>query len=296
VSDDVLDAVVVGFGPAGAAAALWLGRYRKRVVVLDTGEPRNRWTEASHGYLYRDGASPGELRTEAEKELAQYETAELRLSTVTTARRTDDGSFVVVTPDGDLHTRKIVLATGARDVFPDIEGFFEHYGADVFTCPACDGYEARDRHVAVIGWGDHVPDFARSLLRWARSVTIVTDGHEFEAGELDRLKLDLAGVSVIEDRAVALAGERGALRSVQLDHGTVACSMAFFSIAVEPVGGLALDLGCEIDGDSCVAVDEKCRTSVEGVWAAGDLTAGFHLVQVAAAEGATAGIDCARSR
>jgi len=290
----VLDAVVVGFGPAGASAALWLGRYRKRTVVLDAGEPRNRWTEASHGYLYRDGASPHELRAEAEKEIERYSTVSLRSASVTGARQRD-GAFVIETADGQLRARRVLLATGARDVFPDVEGFFEHYGADVFTCPACDGYEARDRDVAVIGWGEHVPGFARSLLTWARSVTIVTDGHEFEAGELDRIRLDLEGVSVLEERAVALVGERGALRSIRLERGSVACTMAFFSIGCEPTADLADALGCERDPDGFLAVDGNGRTSVEGVWAAGDLTPGFHLVQVAAAEGAVAGIDCARS-
>jgi thioredoxin reductase len=293
----VHDAVVVGGGPAGLSAALWLARYRRSVLVLDSGEHRNRWVDRAHGYLGSDPMTPGEFLEAARGDVLQYPEASLRAARAVTARREEDGTFTIGLEDGDVvRGRRVVLATGVRDVFPEVDNFFEHYGRSVFHCPTCDGYEARDQPVVAFGWSEQVVGFALTLKGWASRVTIVTDGRGFEGDSWHRERLAAQGVRVIEDDAVDLVGTRGDLRGVRLRGGeTVECRLAFFTIAHVPQSDLDLQLGCRRTEEGCTAVDDQGATDVPGVYAAGDLTPGIQLVQVAAAKGTVAGVSCARS-
>jgi thioredoxin reductase len=207
-----------------------------------------------------------------------------------------DGGFEVVTEAERLTSRRLVLATGVRDQFPEVEGFLEHYGASVFHCPSCDGYEAKGRPVVAIGWSEQVAGFALELLGWASQVTVVTDGHRFEGDGGHRDTLEGHGVAVREEPALELVGSRGDLRALRLAGGdSIECQLGFFSIAHHPLTGLGEQLGCDRDQDGYLVVDANGATTVAGVFAAGDVTPGLQLVQVAAAGGAVAGVGCALS-
>jgi thioredoxin reductase len=294
--DLVVDVVVVGGGPGGLSAATWVARHRRSVCVVDSGEYRNRWVRSSHGYLAHDPASPSVLAQRAHAQLHQYERVTIHRGRVAEVHGTA-GSFTVLLADGRrVRTLALVLATGVTDVFPDIAGFFDHYGTSVFHCPTCDGYEARDRRVAVFGWDSHVIDFALALRRWAGHVTVVSDGRAFPASDRARAGLAAAGVDVVEDEALALVGRTGSLAGVRLRGGTTLdCRFAFFTIEQRANTALARQLGCSISLDGYVNIDDEGRTSVAGVYAAGDLVPGLQLVQVAAGEGARAGVNAAMS-
>ena len=214
-----------------------------------------------------------------------------------TAIRGEEGRFAVDLADGTcVEAKRVVLATGVRDVFPDVDGFHEHYGASVFHCPSCDGLEAEDRHVVALGWSPDVAGFALELLDWAASVTVVTDGHRFEGDHERRQALTRNGIRLVEDAAASFEGTRGDLRGVRLAGGEeLACSLAFFSIDHRPRAPLAEALGCERSDEGCLIVDDDGETTVAGVYAAGDITPGYQLIQVAAAKGTTAGVACATS-
>ena len=291
------DAAVIGGGPAGLSAAAWLGRYRRTVVLVDSQEYRNAAVDLSHGYLGNDPIPPPELRAKARAEIERYPTVTLETGEVQLVTGIRD-RFELTLTDGDtiLQARRVIIATGVRDTFPEVDGFFEHYGADVFHCASCDGYEAKDRDVVVFGWGEHIAGFALGLLTWARSVTVVTDGRHFEGAPEDRALLVEYGVHVLEDEAVELCGARGDLTAVRLGGGeTLPCQLAFFSIAHLPNNRLAADLGCVIADAGCVDVDRDGVTSVPGVYAAGDLTPGVQLIANAVAKGAAAALHCANS-
>jgi thioredoxin reductase len=291
-----VDVLVVGGGPAGLAAASWLGRYRRSVLVLDSGEYRSGAVERSHGYLGRDPQTPRELIETGREEVLAYPTVRTVTARVTSVRRREDGLFAVTTEHGAAVGHRIVLACGVRDVFPEVDGFDRHYGASVFHCPACDGYETRDRDVVALGWDPHLVGFSSTLLNWAASVTVVTNGKRFQGDESCRAALADNGIELVEDDAVRLLGERGALEGLELSGGRVLkTSLVFFSLAHEPRTGLAEQLGCRIDDEGYVAVDQEGQSSVPGVYAAGDLTPGLQLVQVAAGGGAVAGVGAAQS-
>jgi thioredoxin reductase len=291
------DALVLGGGPAGLAAALWLARHRRRVGVVDGGEPRNRSTSATHGYLGHDPIAPSELLARARAEVLAYPTASLLSCRATGARPDGGGGFRVGTDEEErLSARRLVLATGVVDELPPVGGIEEHYGESVFHCPTCDGYEARDRDVVVLGWGAQVAGTALELLDWARRVTVVTGGRAFEGDERHRQALARYRVPVKELEAAELVGTRGNLRCVRLSDGSeVECDLVFFSVAHHPRNELARELECRLTQEGCVEVDDQCRTSVPGVFAAGDVTPGLQVVQVAAAKGAIAGVACALS-
>jgi thioredoxin reductase len=289
-----VDVLVVGGGPSGLSAASWAARYRHSVVLVDSGEHRADAVQVSHGYLGRDPQSPQDLLRTGRRELLAYPNASLCEDTVLQVQPRPDGTFAVILAEGSsLVAQRIVLACGVRDLFPDIEGFAEHYGASAFHCPSCDGYEVRDQDVVCVGWNDHLVGFCTQVLGWARSVTLVTDGRSFEGSVRPLMR---HGIELVEDAATALIGERGALRGVRLGSGRVLPAAAlFFSIGHVPRSELAEALGCTLDEEGFVRVNDCGMTSVAGVYACGDLTPGLQLTSVAAAKGVVAGIGAAQS-
>jgi thioredoxin reductase len=288
-----VDVVVVGGGPSGLAAASWLGRYRRSVVVLDSTEYRSGMVDRSHGYLGRDPQKPLDLIKTGREEVLAYPTVQIRERSAEAIVRREDGLFEV---DEDLLAHRLVLACGVKDAFPDVEGFHDHYGASVFHCPSCDGYEARDRHVVALGWDPHLVGFAQTIKNWATSVTVVTNGIEFQGDADCRTELAAHEIGLREQNAIRFVGTRGDLTGVELEGGEVLeASMVLFSIAHHPRVDLATSLGCDLDEEGYVAVNSKGLTSVPGVYAAGDLTPGLQLVSVAAASGVVAGVACAHS-
>lgn len=287
---------MIGGGPAGLSAATWAARYLRSVVVVDSGEYRNRWATKSHGYLGSDPANPMTLLEQARADLACYPEVTFTKGRATAARRDPDGRFVV-TVDGLEHLAlRLILAMGVVDEFPQVDGFFDHYGASIFHCATCDGYEAQGRSVVILGWSEQAVSFAVGLLQWADDLTVVTEGRPLEGDDRHRRLLARHGIELVEDEAVELLGERGDLRGVRLAGGAVLdADLVFFSIAHRPRLELALQLGCDTDESDCLCVDRNGLTSVDGCYAAGDITPGFQLVPVAVGKGAAAGVACAIS-
>ncbi|MDQ4145142.1 MAG: NAD(P)/FAD-dependent oxidoreductase [Actinomycetota bacterium] len=289
------DTIVCGGGAAGLSAATWLGRYRRKTLVLDTQKQRNRYTQSAHGYLGSDGMSPDALLDAALKDLERYNTVDVRTTPAESARREGE-DFIVSAGDEEIRCRRLLLATGVEDEFPRVQHFEEFYGKTIFHCSCCDGYEASDMSVAAIGWSAHVAGFALDLLDWGARVVLLTDGRSFEGDETCRSALGRHHVEMFEEPVAEVLGSGDVMEGLRLEDGRVIeCDRAFFSIAHKPRTQLAKQLGCEIDDEGYVAIDEHGETSVSGVYAAGDVTPGEQLLQTATAQGAVAGIACAMS-
>jgi thioredoxin reductase len=291
----VEDVVICGGGAAGLAAALWLGRYRRQVLVVDAGGQRNLAAERSHGYLTRDGISPAELLAAARRDAAAYETVSFLEARAEGAAYTSEG-FVVRTDREAVEAQRVILATGVTDEFPAIPGFEELYGSHIFHCSCCDGYETTGLEVLAIGWGEHVAGYALDLLEWGAKVRVVTNGNVFEGDETCRNAMKKYEIDLIEETVEEFYVEDGEMKAVRLGSGReLTAQRAFFSIAHHPRNELAAQFGCVIDGSGYVEVGPHGETTIEGVYAAGDVTPGEQLVQAAASEGAIAGIACAMS-
>jgi thioredoxin reductase len=282
-----VDVAIVGGGPAGLSAALLLGRCRRRVVVIDAGEQRNRKAHAIHGYLTRDGASPTDILLAAETELLRYPTVRLESGIVTevTGAR---GAFAVHTADGPaIAARRVLLATGVIDVIPGIAGLPEFFGRSVHHCPHCDGYEYADQAIGVYGQAGPGVEAALAMLAWSDDVVLFTDGRPL-APE-DRRRCEELGVTVREERVVTLEGHDGRLERVALAGGSMVARVALFLVAGQrEQSDLAKRLGCEINAAGVIVADEHEVTRVPGVYVAGDAAIGEQLVVVAAAQGAIA--------
>ena len=282
-----LDVAIVGGGPAGLSAALMLGRCRRRVVVIDAGEQRNRKAHAVHGYLTRDGTAPADLLRSARTELERYPTVELRSGTVTAVTGAR-GAFDVRTADGGaIQARRVLLATGVVDVVPGIAGLPELFGRSVHHCAHCDGYEYAGRPIGVYGQAGPGVEAALAMLAWSDDVVLLTDGRPLAPA--DRERCEALGVTVRDERVVSLEGRDGQLERVAFADGSVVARAALFLVAGQrEQSDLAKQLGCEINADGVVVADQHEVTRVPGVYVAGDASVGEQLVVVAAAEGAIA--------
>jgi thioredoxin reductase len=283
------DAIIVGGGPAGLSAALVLGRCGRRVLVCDSGRYRNECSHAMHGYLTRDGLPPGELLRIAREELVPYG-VEYRKTTVTSAGKEGSGFHVVLEGGEKLAARKLLLATGVIDRLPEIDGIQKFYGQSIHHCPYCDGWEWRDKPVAVYGTGKHGYALALSMLTWTCDIVLVTGG---DAG-LDpeqRRELEAFGIVVREERIARLEGQDGKLEKIVLAGGqTLSRAALFFSSGQEQHCELAESLGCALNDKGTVDTTEKERTNVPGLFVAGDASRDVQFVIVAAAEGAKAAV------
>lgn len=287
------DVVIVGGGSAGLSAALMLGRSRRRVLVVDEGRPRNRFAGHMHGVLGRDHTSPLDLLAAGRAELERYDGVVIRAAEVAEARMSAELGFEVVL-DGERHrARRMLVATGLRDELPDIPGLVEQWGRGAFVCPYCDGWEARDRRVAVLATSPANVHQAQLMRQLSPSVTVF--GHGVDLPPEARAGLVARGVRVEERRvAEVVADEHGRLRGIRLDDGTdVAADAIFVGPTPHPNDGLARTLGAETAlhpmGGEWLSVDAMGRTSVPGLWAAGNVTDGRSSVPFAMAAGNLAG-------
>ncbi|HEU0013350.1 MAG TPA: NAD(P)/FAD-dependent oxidoreductase [Longimicrobium sp.] len=292
---DKYDAVVVGGGPAGLAGAFWLARYRHRVRLFDAQDPRNKMTWAVHGYLGLQDVEPLELRRIARHQ-AQDAGAELEAAVVERVEGAEDDFTVTLSDGRSVGARRILLATGLKDIVPEIPGFDDFYGSSIWHCPDCDGPSITGRHVAVIGWGKKIAAYCMGMLTWAGDLTVLTDGHPADVEGSALRALERWGIHVREEELARLEGDGGQVRRVHFHHGPpLDVEAVFFNIASGPGSSIAADLGCAADEDGILEVDGDHRTTVAGVYAAGDITPGSRLAIRAAAEGTRAAIGIHRS-
>jgi thioredoxin reductase len=284
----MFDVVIAGAGPAGLSAALVLGRCRRRVLLCDNGHPRNKAAASIHSYLTRDGIDPAEFLRLGRRELAHYDTVEVRDVTVVAAECVS-GAFVTTLDGGDqVRSRKLLIATGVRDNLPAIEGLQPLYGRSVFHCPYCDGWEVRDQPLAIYGRGQRGYGLSLELTAWSRDLVLVTDGPaELDAEHRDKLRRN--GIALREDRVVRLEGEEGILRRIVFAQGDPLARRAmFFTIGQSQQSELAVSLGCEFNEKGTVRTGKYESTHLRGLFVAGDASRAVQWVVVAASEGAEA--------
>ena len=261
------DVVVVGGGAAGLSAALVLGRARRRVAVVDAGSPRNAPAAHMHGYLSRDGMPPSDLLAAGRGEIAKYG-VELIADRVAGL----EGGFSVRLAVGHpLRARRLLIATGSRDELPAIDGVPQRWGRDFLHCPYCHGWEVRDEAIGVLGTGPASLQHALLVRQWSDDVIFFQHAVEPSPGEL--AQLGARGIETVAGVVKRLVVESDRLTGVELSDGRIIARTALFVRPVNIPNGTDLftGLGCATDDNGFVVVDASGRTTVVGVWAAGNV-------------------------
>lgn len=287
------DVIIIGGSFAGLAAALQLGRARRKVIVFDTGLQRNRFAGRSHGVLGHDDKPPSDILAEARQQLARYPAIRMVNARAASVSGTID-NFSVITGDGDaLGARRLILSYGVVDQMPDVPGFAENWGTTVIPCPYCDGFEVADQHWGLVWSGPQSMNQVRLFHDWTDRLTVFGNDHDIAPD----IRADLAGrqVPLVDGRITGIArhGSHGA--TIKLDTGAdVAVDILFAHPRNKPSASLHDALGlATVNTPTGIALrtDERRETSMPGIYAAGDLAnPGIPSVTTAIWQGAMAGI------
>ncbi|MES2415964.1 MAG: NAD(P)/FAD-dependent oxidoreductase [Pseudomonadota bacterium] len=291
------DAIIVGGSFAGLAAALQLARARKNILVLDAGLPRNRFASHSHGVLAMDGRSGSDILADALSQLRAYPTAKIYAGKV--ASVTPEGGHFVVELEGGARwftSRRVLLATGVRDVLPDITGLKERWGSTVLHCPYCHGYELEQGAIGVLGISPMSVHLAAMVADWG-DVTLFTN-NAFAPTEDERRILALRKVTVEPVAIDALEGTAPALTIRLMDGRRLPLRGLFAGAGIEQASPLAGQLGCAMDETPMgplLRTDGFKQTTVPGVYAAGDAASMRQSISLAIGDGMLAGVSLHQS-
>lgn len=283
------EVAIVGGGPAGLSASIFLARYLHSVVLVDSGDPRNWETRGINSYLGLPSIAPAELRARGRDEARKYGVT-LVDDCVHKAEGIADDQFVLTLESGDAYDAvRVLLAIGLKDVWPDIPGLSRAYGETAHVCPDCDGYEARGKKTVVIGRGRKAVGMALNLSTWTREIIVCTNGDPPDIDGTECQKLDGLNIPVLTDRVTRIREKDGRVQCLELESGmSLDADKIFLAVGQYPADDLGAQLGCKRDAGGHIVVDRHYHTSAPNVYAAGDIVPGSQLAIAAASDGAIA--------
>ena len=267
---ELQDCIIVGGGPAGLNAAVVLGRCRRKVMLFDTAQYRNRYSHGMHNYLTRDDLLPTDFIRISHQELRKYGVQCLPKKVVH-ARKNSEGIFVVRDEEGIYYyAKKLLIATGLKDNIPEIEGIKELYGKSVFHCPYCDGWEVRDKRIGVYARNKEGWELALNLKAWSDNITLYKDGKSNVKPHQKEL-LDANDIPVVTLRITRLEGKDGQLEKIVFKNGEEhPCDAVFFVNGFQQQCNLAETFDCEVNKKGVVVTNHLQQTSTPGLYIAGD--------------------------
>jgi thioredoxin reductase len=284
------DVIIVGGGPAGLNAAVVLARCKRSVLVFDEGKPRNQHSRGIHNYITRDGILPMDFLRLAQKEAKKYGVTLLK-SEIIEAQKSKDG-FVVKDKNANQYAaKKLLIATGVKDILPAIPGIEHFYGRSVFHCPYCDAWEVRNKMLGIYAKNRNGFPLAVSLLTWSSKLTLFTDGRNYlKPLEVEVLKRKKIGIVTTKIRSIE--GSNRKIRHLVLKDGKkIPCDGLFFVNGYTQQSNLVEQLGCHPNKKSVIDTNHFEQTNIHGLYVAGDSSKDMHFVVVAAAEGARAAVN-----
>ncbi|MCW2763692.1 MAG: thioredoxin reductase [Marmoricola sp.] len=280
------DVLIVGGGTAGLSAALVLSRARRKVLVVDAGEPRNAPASHMHGFLSRDGLPPTELLSFGREEVKSYG-GEILVGTVTELVPSGTGFWGLLSDGRRVSTRRLLVATGLRDELPPIPGLADRWARDVLHCPYCHGYEVRDQRLGVLGGSPDTARYAQIVRQWAKDVVLFVPAGFLT--KLQRSELVARSIGLVEGDVTRILTEDDHLHGVEMGDGRVILRDALFvPPRFIPNNDLLVGLGCQIDDTGWAVKDATGQTTVTGVWMAGNVANPRAQVITAAGEGSAA--------
>ncbi|MBE0462988.1 MAG: NAD(P)/FAD-dependent oxidoreductase [Halomonadaceae bacterium] len=291
-----VDAVIIGGSYAGMAAGLQLARARRNVVVIDAGEPRNRFAAHSHGFLAQDGVPPGEIAADARSQLMEYPTVEWQAGRVEAVTGQADNFLVVLNNGSTYQARRIILAAGVTDELPSLPGLAGLWGKHVFHCPYCHGYELGKVGIGVLATSELAMHHGLMLPDWGATTLFLNDAFEPSSEQLTQLE---ARGAHIERGAVAqLAEQSGAGIELMMSDGRKFSLAGLFVAPTLHLGPLVAQLACELEETpmGCIVkTDAMQATSIPGIFACGDVARAGGSVTFAVADGVMAGLSTHRT-
>ncbi len=288
--DTMYDVIIVGGSYSGLAAAMALGRALRKVIIIDNGKPCNRQTPQSHNFITHDGHKPAEIAALANLQVQRYNTVKFFDGLVISGSKTKNGFEIQIESGETFYARKIIFATGIKDVFPPIEGFAECWGISVLHCPYCHGYEVRNAATGILANGDAGFDFTRLISNWTNELTLFTNGKSLLTVE-QTAQLQKHGIKLVEKKIEKLAHTNGYVDCIIFSDGTIASVTALYApVPFTQHCTTPESLGCELTEEGYIKVDSLHETTVNGIYACGDNVSRMRTVANAVAMGTTTGI------
>ncbi len=291
MKQNTFDAIIIGGSYAGLSGAMALGRAIRKVLIIDSDNPCNKQTPYSHNFLTQDGSTPAEIRAKAIEQVLAYPTITFVKDKALSVQK-DGDLFEILTGKGDKYTAtKLLFATGVNDQIPDIDGFAACWGISIIHCPYCHGYEVKGQKTAIMANGDIAFHMTALISNWTKEIILLTNGKSTLSAEQNAL-LNKRGIQVIETKITAVKQDKGHLEKVVFaDGNSLVISVMYAKIPFSQHSDIPQQLGCELTEEGYIKVDELQKTTVPGIYAAGDNTTMARAVAQAVWAGARAGIS-----
>lgn len=284
------DVIIIGGSYSGLSAGMALGRALRKVLIVDSGKPCNMQTPHSHNFITQDGKTPMEIATLARQQVGKYQTVKFYDGLAIAATKNKNG-FNVQTQAGDSFiAKKLIFATGVKDVFPNIDGFSECWGISVIHCPYCHGYEVKHEKTGILSNGDPGFDFSKMILNWTNDLTLFTNGKSTLTGE-QTAKLQKHKIKIIETKFDHLLHDKGFIKHIVFGDGSKFPIKALYArVPFVQHCDIPAQLGCEMTEQNYITTDGFQKTTIHGVFACGDNATALRSVSNAIAMGTLSGI------
>ena len=287
----IFDVIIIGGSYSGLAAAMAIGRALRTVLIIDSGNPCNKQTPYSHNFITHDGRKPAEIAQMALKQVLSYSTVSFFEGLATEGSRVMEG-FEIRTDSGDkFKAKKLVFATGIRDVMPKIKGFSECWGISILHCPYCHGYEVKNTPTGIFGKGDNGFEFSNFIYNWSKDITLFTNGEANLSNE-QILALKDKGIKIDEREIQRFEHVKGYLEQIVFKDGSTGDTInaIYAHVPFEQHCKIPETLGCVLNEDGYLEIDQLQKTTMEGIYACGDNTTRMRTVANAVAMGTKAGM------
>ncbi|MEJ7737248.1 MAG: NAD(P)/FAD-dependent oxidoreductase [Chitinophagaceae bacterium] len=283
------DVIVVGGSYSGLSAAMSLGRSLKNILIIDSGKPCNAQTPHSHNFITQDGQTPKQISTSAKEQLAKYKTIKFYNGLAKSGTRIEKG-FEIKTQSNDIFfARKLIFATGLKDIMPDIKGFAECWGISIIHCPYCHGYEVRNQKTALIGNGDMGFHFVQMISNWTKELTLFTNEKSMLTEEQVG-KIKKHNIEIVETEIDSFEHNNGKIENIILkDNSKLSVNAIYARPQFVQHCDIPAELGCELTEQGLIKVDMFQKTSVAGVFASGDNSNFGRALSAAVSSGSLAG-------
>jgi thioredoxin reductase len=284
------DIIIIGGSYSGLAAGLASGRALRRVLIIDSGQPCNRQAPYSHNFITQDGKTPEEISTLAREQVGRYETVTFYNGLATNGAIAENGFDIITATKEKFSGKKLVFATGIRDIMPNIEGYSECWGISVLHCPYCHGYEVKNNRTGILGNGEYGFEFSNLISNWTKDLTLFTNGPSALTSE-QTAKVEKHRIKIIEKEIVKLEHCNGYIQGIIFNDGTDYPVKALYARSpFKQHCTLPESLGCEMTDQGYIKTDIFQKTSVKGIFASGDNSTRIRNVANAVAMGTIAGM------